>query len=348
MLRIKPVDLLIALVVLAAQTAPFLFTDLAPGEEHWTGAGFLPVAGTALATLFRRQTPVLALLATGICIVAYGEVDSGPAQPIWYGALVCMFTVGLLASRKQQVVAVAISLSGLVAVGSLATMVRELLMWSTAFVLGLTMRARQELAKKAAELAAEQERTRIGRDLHDILGHAVSLMIVQAEAGAAVAGKDPARAEAALDTIADAGRTAMQQLRTTVGGLRGAPLEPQPGLGGLPALVAGAGHDGLTVSFHELGTARPLPQSTQLALYRVTQEALTNVVKHAHASQAEVCLDWTVSRLAITDNGRGVSGGGHRGQGLIGMRERVAAAGGLLNYGPRSDGPGFHVEAVFS
>ncbi|WP_020522488.1 sensor histidine kinase [Catelliglobosispora koreensis] len=345
MLKVKWVDVVLVLAVFAAQSAPFFGEPTARGEYAWLA--HIPVAGTALALLLRRSRPVMALFLTSVCIALYGEVGDGPAQPIWYAALICMFSLGLYAKRSQQIFAVAVSAIGLLSVvGSVATAVREVLMWSTAFALGLTFKARQELAAKAAELAAERERTRIGRDLHDILGHAVSLMIVQAEAGAAVAKKDPVKAEAALDAIAEAGRSAMGQLRSSVSGLRGS-LEPQPGLAELPALIKNAGHASLSVTLREQGHPITLPPNIQLAVYRVTQEALTNVVKHSGATSAEVLLDWADGklRLVICDNGHGApkSKSGH---GLTGMRERVAAVGGRLS--TRSQDNGFEVEAVFT
>jgi signal transduction histidine kinase len=234
------------------------------------------------------------------------------------------------------------------AVGSLTTAVRELLTWFAAFALGALARARQELSEtktaQAAELATARERGRLAADLHDILGHAFSLMIVQAEAGAAGAERHPDRAAPAFDAIAATGRDAMRQLRTTVRGLR-----EERGVGDLPALAQDAERAGLTVRLHSTGEPRELAAEVQLAAYRAAQEALTNVVRHARASTVELRLTWTADdfRLTVADDGVGLAAttGGY---GLSGMRERVAAAGGTVTLDIGLDGRGCGVEVVFT
>ncbi|MFI6602198.1 sensor histidine kinase [Nonomuraea sp. NPDC050536] len=197
-----------------------------------------------------------------------------------------------------------------------------------------------------AERAAERERARIARDMHDILAHAVSLMVVQAEAGPVVVRSDPDRAEAAFDAIAAAGRDAMEQLRRMLGVLKDkeeSPRAPQPTIDDLPALIAGTG---LEVDYTVSGIPGTLPPDTAVAAYRITQEALTNIVKHSGADRAEITLTWEDDTLMIdiTDDGHGAaralpSGG----NGLIGIRERAAACGGTATAGPRADGRGFRV-----
>jgi signal transduction histidine kinase len=220
-------------------------------------------------------------------------------------------------------------------------------------------RARRLEREHAADTAraAAQERARIARDMHDILAHAVSLMVVQAEAGPVVVRSDPERAEAAFDAIAGAGRDAMTQLRRILGVLKDEPVNgssvrlPQPGVAALTDLVRQVGETtGLRVELRATGEPRPLHQDTEVAAYRVVQEALTNTVKHAYASRARVELDWTEDELTltVTDDGRGpadrggVGNGNGGGHGLIGIRERAAACGGTARTGPGRDG-GFRV-----
>jgi signal transduction histidine kinase len=186
--------------------------------------------------------------------------------------------------------------------------------------------------------------------MHDILAHAVSLMVVQAEAGPVVVRSDPDRAEAAFDAIAAAGRDAMGQLRRILGVLKQDPGPdvprrlPQPSVAALPALVRQVGESaGLRVELRATGEPRPLPPDTEVAAYRIAQEALTNTVKHARARSAAVGLDWGEDELilTVTDDGQGpaVPGGGH---GLIGIKERAAACGGEASAGRGPDG-GFRV-----
>jgi signal transduction histidine kinase len=210
-------------------------------------------------------------------------------------------------------------------------------------------RARRLERERAADTARAiaRERSRIARDMHDVLAHAVSLMVVQAEAGPVVVRSDPRRAEASFDAIATTGRDAMAQLRRILGVLKEEQANgtsPQPAVAGVPALVRQvADTAGLRVELRTRGEPRPLPADAEVAAYRVTQEALTNTVKHAYASCATVELDWTEDALTltVTDDGRGPAAldGGH---GLIGIRERAAACGGSAEAGRGPDG-GFRV-----
>ncbi|NUT32790.1 MAG: sensor histidine kinase [Hamadaea sp.] len=346
-------DLGLALVVLMLQSAPFLFTRSAgTAWEGWSAQGYWPVLLTSLPVLTRRWQPGISLAVSAVGIAAYAVIESGPAQPIWYGPLVIFYTVAYQAGRIERLLCVIGTVLGAVSViGSVNTAVRELATWSAAYALGTLARTRKEAAAasraQAEQLAAERERTRIARDLHDILGHAFSLMIVQAEAGGAVARSDPGKAEAAFDAISAHGREAMGQLRSAVGALRD--RSPQPSLADIPQLVRRTQRSGLSVAFAETGSARDLPPDVQLAAYRLVQEALTNVVKHSGASRADVSLAWGPRELSVTveddGHGPGADGGGH---GLIGIRERVTAAGGTVETGVAGQGRGFRVAAVFS
>jgi signal transduction histidine kinase len=196
----------------------------------------------------------------------------------------------------------------------------------------------------AARVAVAEERARIARELHDVVAHSVSVMVVQAQAGTRLV-PDPQRASSTFQTIEHSGREALVELRRMLGILR-TPDEqptthPQPGLAGLDALVAHVAEAGVAVQCVVEGEPRQLPPGVDLSAYRIIQEALTNTLKHAGAAQARVVLRYLSSsvEIEVLDDGRGsragVNGSGH---GLIGMRERAALHGGDLSTGPRADG----------
>jgi signal transduction histidine kinase len=232
-------------------------------------------------------------------------------------------------------------------------------LFAVAYSLGTGTRARadriamlEERALRLAEekgAAAARERERLARDVHDILAHSISLVVVQAEAGPVVVRTDPARAEEVFDTIATTAREALAQLRRTLGLLRsdGSQRSPVPDLGGLPALVATTRLAGLDVTLHEDGEVRAVPADLALTVYRLVQESLTNVVRHARAQRVRVQLAWRAEDLCVevTDDGRGPTESVNGGHGLAGMRERVTAAGGRLDTGPGPGGVGFRVAA---
>ena len=213
----------------------------------------------------------------------------------------------------------------------------------------LEERARRLTEEQAA--AAARERERIAREVHDILAHSMSLVVVQAEAGPVVVRSDPAKAEEVFDTISITAREALAQLRRALGVLRseGPTRQPQPDLDAVAPLVDGARRVGLAATLEEYGERRPVPADLSVTAYRIVQESLTNTVRHARAGQVRVRLDWrdAALRLEVSDDGRGPTRTGNSfGHGLIGMRERVDAAGGELSTGPGPDGVGFRVVAT--
>lgn len=216
----------------------------------------------------------------------------------------------------------------------------------------LTQAAQRE-ALATRVLAASDERARIAREMHDVVAHTLSVVVAQADGGRFAARADPAAGERTLDTIASVGRTALEEMRALLGVLRApegeAPLGPQPSIGDIPALVASARESGIETSFVTTGTPRPLPIGAGLALYRIAQEAVTNVLKHAGpTANAYVQLRWGHDNvtLVVRDEGRGAAAHGDgRGSGVDGMRERATLFGGTLTAGPQVGG-GFEVRAV--
>ena len=210
------------------------------------------------------------------------------------------------------------------------------------------LRASQEQATRGAIVA---ERVRIARDLHDVVAHHVSVMGVQAGAARRALDKDVDLARTALQTVEQTARTAIGELRGLLGVLRAEDSDQEdttsPGLDRLPELVSSARSAGLDVRHGVYGEPRPVPDGVAVSAYRVVQEALTNVVKHAGARTAEVRVRYLDSALEVevTDDGHGSA---HRpdgnGFGLVGMRERVAVHGGELEAGPRRD-VGYRVRA---
>ncbi|MFE1342873.1 sensor histidine kinase [Streptomyces sp. NPDC058733] len=203
------------------------------------------------------------------------------------------------------------------------------------------VRERAERAR-AARRRADEERLRIARELHDVLAHSISVINVQAGVGLALLDTDPEQARQALTTIKAQSKEALGEVRQVLDTLRApgdAPRAPAPGLDRLPELVEQAARTGLTVDVD--GTAPPLAPGTDLAAFRIVQEALTNVVRHSQSRHARVRLghDGRALRLRIDDDGpaSGADAGGS-GNGLAGMRERAAALGGTIEAGPRPDG----------
>jgi signal transduction histidine kinase len=234
--------------------------------------------------------------------------------------------------------------------------------WLIGFAFHERNRRTAELEERAARLEREretearaavaEERARIAREMHDVVAHSLSVMVVQAEAAEAMLESDPERARRPLEAVQETGRSALGELRRMLGVLRemaeeGPALAPQPGLAGLDALVEQVREAGLPVTLRVEGEARALPPGIDLSAYRIVQEGLTNALKHAGPARAEVLISYGDDELAlrVSDDGRGhdpaSDGAGH---GLVGMRERVALYGGTLEAGPLPGG-GFALTA---
>ena len=261
------------------------------------------------------------------------------------------------------------------AAGSLAIMIFQSVPFALAWVLGDSMRTRRayfaQLEERATRLEKEREaqakvavaaeRARIARELHDVVAHNVSVMVVQADGAAYVLDSAPDQAKKALETISSTGRQALAEMRRLLGVLRTGEHQeageyvPQPGVEQIEDLVEQCRGSGLPVDFKIEGTPRPLPSGVELTAYRIVQEALTNTRKHggpnAGASVRLVYFDDGLG-LLVEDDGKGAphelyeeGGEDGRGHGLIGMRERVGMVGGTLDAGPRPGG-GFRISAL--
>ncbi|SDZ21782.1 Histidine kinase [Asanoa ishikariensis] len=321
----------------------------------------LVCALASLPLVWRRRHPLLVTTFCGIGTVWLSMLDAIDDQPV--GQLVATYTFAALCGPVGRVVGVVgtaagVTISILVPGGSVRGVSFVGLVFAVAYALGTSARARrdriallEERGRRHAEeqvAVAAREREAIARDMHDILAHSFSLIAVQAEAGPVLVRPDPARAERAFDVIGDTAREALAQLRQTLGTVRGPAddLAPQPQLAELSTLVERAGATGLRVTVAQHGAARSLPPLLGTAAYRVVQESLTNVVRHAKATQVEVGLDWSREGLRIDVSDDGSPGPTTPCHGLIGMRERMTAIGGTLHAGPRTDGAGFRVTAL--
>jgi len=217
------------------------------------------------------------------------------------------------------------------------------------------LRARVEVAERerniAAERAALDERARIARELHDVVAHSVSVMVVQASGVRRLLHEDQEREREALLSVEQIGREALTEMRRMLGVMRAgeertAELAPQPGLRNLDRLIAQLEEAGLDVSLRIEGERPELPAGIDLSAYRIVQEGLTNTLKHAKGAHADVVVRYADDgvEVEIVDDGPGMNGSSSDGHGLVGMRERVALYGGTLDAGPR-DGGGFVLRA---
>ncbi|AKU15566.1 sensor histidine kinase [Luteipulveratus mongoliensis] len=370
--RLSPLaDPALALIVLLVSLQAFIQPDDCVGCEPWPWWGYAIVLGECLPLVVRRRWPFQVVFITGILTAIYGLSDL-PDPQIEYAGLVALYSCAAHASRKQSNIAAVIA--AVVIVGSLAADPRAdtedytvtLLIFTTAWLLGDAARRRREIAAvltqrteqlertRSAESAAavSAERNRIAREMHDVVAHHLSMMVVQAEAGAATAQRDPARAEQVFDAIGGAGKQALREMRRLLGVLKQdgpAELAPQPSAAEIPSLVDGVRSAGLDVDLQVEGEAPSLAPAADLAVYRVVQESLTNCIRHAHASRAVVVVRYDAGavRITVSDNGTGgsVSPGGGGGHGLISMRERVGLVGGTIEAGP-AEGGGWQVHAV--
>jgi signal transduction histidine kinase len=341
------------------------------------GAGADPrlaaaVAIVATALMIRHRAPLATL---AITLVVAVSINYSPVTvlPILFG----VFTVAEYKDRRRVLAAALLAAAVLTftpaihgtPLGKLAPLVGHIIPVGLAVAIGLYVRARAdyvgglreraERLDRERELLAEQavadERVQIARELHDVVAHNVSLMVVQAQALAAT-GADEDQ-QASLGRVADLGREALSEMHRMLGVLRlqrDFVLEraPQPGVRDLETLVRRTRETGVDASLLVVGRASELPQGVETSLYRIVQEALTNVVRHANAHHATVTLLFTPEsvEVSIVDDGVGPGpssngNGSSRRHGLVGMRERVALFGGELDTGPDENGTGYRVHA---
>jgi signal transduction histidine kinase len=369
-------DSALALVVAGINTAFFVIHPTAqglPGGTFVLGCGLILLHTMPLAARRRFPGAVLALcVASGLAFAALGL----PPDILWMAILVAVYSVAAYGDRWVSLTGLVVAAGGSAAIQLTPgrfenpTPVGNTLVLGAAWLLGHFVGVRRiyvgQLEERTAELeqareelarrAVVEERLRLARELHDVVAHAMSVIAVQSGVGAHVADTHPEEAAKALVAIEATSRAALEELRRLLGVLRQedepqGDLAPVPGLADLEGLLAEVAKAGLAVKLQVNGTRPPLPAGVDLSAYRIVQEALTNVVKHAGPARAQVVVGYGDQDVTVEviDDGRGAvtsvsDGRVGTGHGLIGMRERVQAFGGDLEAGPRPNG-GFRVAA---
>ena len=342
----------------------------AQGREPWLA---VPIAIACSALVWRRTRPVLAGVIMFAAWVFSNLVVSNlePLQSPLVAVLTISYAMGAHTRGREAFIAPFVILAGMTAViVTFGDSVFTDYVFPTTFAMiawlagrGLRTRTRltEELHEAAAQAqeaheaevarAAADERRRIAREMHDVVAHSVSVMVVQAGGARRILASDPARAVEAAARIEEVGREAMIEMRRLLGVLHHGEDEagraPQPTLRELDALVARSRAAGLPVTLMVEGSPRPLPAGKDLAAYRVVQEALTNAIKHSGAAPTSVTVRWEPSalELEIVDTGAAkVVNGNGAGHGLVGMEERMRLYDGSLHAGARPSG-GFAVLA---
>src|SRR3954454_18953983 len=325
-------------------------------------------AAVALPLLARRRAPLLvlvAVIALGYAGYARGASVGGSLQA-WIVLNVALYSVAAHCERKRAIAGAVIvaafvllfEIPALVEGGRVDDLAGEWLFLGGVWLLGRWVRRRRQrtvvLERQAADLEADRsalareavadERARIAREMHDAVAHSVSVMVLQAGAAEQVLAAAPERARESLVTIQDTGREAIVELRRMLGLLRdpvaGAALAPQPGVGRLDALLDQIRAAGLPVELTVEGEPRRLPPGIDRSAYRIVQEGLTNTLKHAGPARASVRIRYgdATLELEVLDDGRGPSSATGGGFGLLGMRERAALYGGVLDAEARPGG----------
>jgi signal transduction histidine kinase len=273
----------------------------------------------------------LAVLLAVYSVAAYATL---PRAALGLGAILVAQTTAIAVSDDPRLINVLFTVTFYGAAWLAGFVVqRRAAQVSTLRALAAELREQQEAL---AQVAIAAERARIARELHDVIAHSVSVMVLQAGAAEQLLTSDPDRARVALGAVQEVGEQTAAELRRLLGLLRvdaeAADLAPQPGLADVPRLVEQLRHPDLDVTLEVVGPVGPLPPGPDLAAYRIVQEALTNVVKHAHATRVAVTITHTVDdvTLVVADDGAKAVARPERGHGLTGMRERCALYGGEL------------------
>jgi signal transduction histidine kinase len=359
--RIRRVNPLVWDSLLAAFVASIVAATVASQDGvHGPLAWVLVVASSApLAVRRRAPLPVLAVVA-GV-VVVFALVGNGTAAEI--ALALAVYTVAAheewpRVAKYGLPVAIAAGLASQIAAQTHRNWVEVLTgvigsIGLPVLIGRIVFNRRRRLVldrELAAREAVTSERTRIARELHDVVAHSMSVMIVQAGAARTVVDRDPSAAREAIAHVEETGRAGLAEMRRLIGVLtdadEAASTAPMPGLAELDPLLDTVRAAGLPVEVVRTGTPRELPAGADLAAYRVIQESLTNALKHAGPANARVSMDFAADRLTIevADDGRGPASEPGIGHGLIGMRERVGVFGGTLTTGERPGG-GFVVRA---
>jgi signal transduction histidine kinase len=347
--RIGDVGIPVAIGLLYASTA--LGTDVGATNQ---ALGVVLAVALGLLLARRRDRPIPAGMAVVVADTGFHSLIPGLVIP--FAGMVALWAVtSRLPPHRSLVVLAGVSVTaGLnifrtTADDTTFTLLLGVCVWA----LAEAARNRISAAEESARRVLSDERARIARELHDVVAHSVSVIVVQAAAAGDVFDDRPDQARAALGSIEGAGREALAELRRLVAAVRpddALRSEPQPGLAQVGALAAQLRSAGLDVVVREHGQPFPLPAGVDLSAFRIVQEALTNTLRHAHATTVEVTLRYEPGavEVVVVDDGRvaipRAAWAGGSGMGLVGMHERATMLGGVLEAGPTTHG-GFRVRA---
>jgi len=362
-------ELAIALLAIVG-LVEFAVTRDAPDPTLWFAVP--AVAVLVLALFARRRFPFAGPAAYWLLGAAISFVDAQlipSMQSLFPVGMAAAFLLGNLRDIRRAGIGLAVVLGGGAiivyeipghTVAELVFIPLEGISWLAGFALheraeqaeAAEVRATQAERERdaAARVAVAEERARIARELHDIVAHAVSVMVLQVGAVRHKLPDAQAKDRDALKAVEQAGRTALAEMRRLLGAMRsdgdGLDLAPQPGLDGLDSLLEDVGRAGLPVRLHVNGDAFPLPRAIDLSAYRIVQEGLTNALKHARASHADVTVRYHPEEVEVEvlDDGAGTATSDGLGHGLVGIRERVKIYGGEMNAGTAPAG-GFVLSA---
>ena len=373
-LAARGVDALIVIVALAGAVGTLARPARdRPDNDLLVGLEAAAVAVMILGLLLRRRAPFVAPAGTWLVSAGLSFLDGrlivGQAAISIAGMIAAILLGNLREAHKARagllvVVVCAVTIIYNDPTHSVGSLFFVPVLFAVGWLVGFALHERAEQAEaaeqraalaerereNAARLAVAEERARIARELHDVVAHAVSVMVLQVGAVRHRMPQGTADREA-LHNVEHAGRTALAEMRRLLGAMRrdddDLDLTPQPGLDMLPGLLADVRAAGLDVQLVVDGEPRPLPPGVDLSAYRILQEGLTNVLKHAdaHLAQVRIRYDITQLELQVSDDGRGPIGSDGLGHGLVGIGERVKIYGGELTAGP-TDGGGFalHVQ----
>jgi signal transduction histidine kinase len=361
-------ELLVGFLAVAGMVELVVGRDV-PGAPTTTLWFALPAIGILVSTLFaRRRFPFAAPVAYWLLAAALTFVDGiliAFVGSLGVVGLAAAFMLGNLRDSRKAGIGLAIILASIIIVvvnipGAQTTgdLIFIPLRFVVAWVAGYALRERAEKAEAAEERAARaerereaaarvavaEERARIARELHDIVAHAVSVMVLQVGAVRHKLPASLAEDSEALKAVERAGRTALAEMRRLLAAMRPdgdeAEFVPQPGLDGLDSLLDEVGRAGLPVHLHVDGEPFPLPRAIDLSAYRIVQEGLTNALKHARATAADVTVRYRADelQLEVRDDGRGSATSDGLGHGLVGIRERVKIYGGEMTAGRATEG----------
>ncbi len=360
--------------------------DALPGIPNWQldhrpepqpGFGivrYLLVAAAFMPLALRRQVPWLALGMASAGALAYTLLPLAPPAPTVLAPMIALYTLAANAKRRHSgwIALLAIGVVGAVPLFAFSSSVRwvaelggAIVVLAAAALLGESERTRRAYLAEYEHRALEAERTReeealrrvdeerirIAREVHDIVAHSLSIVTVQANAAMALVDTDPVRARESISHVRNSSKQALAELRSMLDVLRTGegemPLTPIEDIGRVAQLVTPLRDAGITVDLDTTGELASVPAYASVSAYRIVQEALTNVVRHAQADAVQVALGATPDSftVVITDNGGAARTDPEEGHGIRGMRERVEALGGTFSAGPAPD-RGFRVRAV--